>query len=583
MNMDYRQLTRTQLQAELAKLHVRCDTITATLGHDLHVHQEQLRAQAEELCHTQSLLEASRDEYAELYDFAPVSYLTLNHFGVVKSINLTGCAALGWERARILELPFQTFVSPSDRALFLEHMRRCRAGERLTSELKIQPRTGNSFPALLITGKVCGTQYRSAIMDLSDRKRSEESIRESHALLEERVQQRTAELERANEQLKQEIEYRKQIEQALQDANRRKDEFLAMLGHELRNPLAPIRNAADIIRLIAPNLPEVEEMRAIIVRQAEHMARIVDDLLDVSRISRGKISLHMVPIDLTKLLQEVLTDFESDRGTESIALQSELIADPMWVNGDSTRLSQIFGNLLHNAIKFTEPGGTIRIQSQQDSQERIAVVRISDTGIGIEPRMLPLLFQAFSQADHSLGRSRGGLGLGLALAKGLVELHGGQIEIHSPGLGQGTEVVVQIPLCIEAGKVTDTEKPVKGTRQYRVLIIDDQQDTLRTMHMLFKMMGHEVYTAATGEDGIRLAHEKRPHVIFSDIGLPDVDGYSVARAVREDPGSKSAYLVAVTGYGQREDERLAREAGFDRHLTKPIAFQEIQGLLSAIP
>jgi signal transduction histidine kinase len=584
MATPYTQMNRAELQAEIAALQERAESIAAAFHHEQQVYQAELDAQTLELREIQSLLEASRDEYAALYDFAPVALLTLDHFGLVKTINLTGCAMLGMERARVLDYPLHSFVIPSDVPVLLSHMRECRKGKSSNTEVTIKTRNNRQIPALLITTLAQASHYRSAILDLSDRKRAESAIRESHARLEEKVQQRTMELERANEQLRQEVRHRKKVEDELQEAHRRKDEFLAMLGHELRNPLNPIRNAADVIHLLAGSTRQVEEMCAVISRQTAHMARLVDDLLDVSRITRGKIALHRAPLDLRQMLHEVLADFANEIAAESIHLQCNLSDKPVWVHGDNTRLSQVIGNLLHNAVKFTDAGGSIEVQLVADLANDAVCLKIRDTGTGIEPEMLSKLFEAFSQADRTLVRSRGGLGLGLALAKGLVELHGGNIAVVSPGLGRGTEVTVRLPTCSPPADVNSAfcDQEQKNSGHYRVLIIDDQPDTLQTMQYLLKKMGHEVYTAANGIDGIHMARDKKPHVIFSDIGLPGIDGYAVARSIRQDPVAKAAFLVAVTGYGREEDAYLAREAGFDRHLTKPIALREIQGLLSSM-
>jgi PAS domain S-box-containing protein len=587
MAKDYEHLTRAQLIAELKLRDAALlqDTEVALLKHDLDVHQEELLVQHAQLSEAQLQLEASRDAYADLYDFAPFAYLTLCPNGLVTAINLTGCSLLEIERGRIIGLPLYGFVAEPDRDQLLDHLRRCRQGEvPVTTELSFQSRRGKRTPVALLSRPDTKGGFRTVVHDLTERKQTEEEIKLLNASLEERVQQRTSELEEAIDLLRAEVAQRQAAEAALSDAHRRKDEFLAMLGHELRNPLAPIRNAAEVLRLSLAGDEAAQEMLAIVLRQTSHMGRIVDDLLDVSRILRGKIHLHPEPVDLVRLVREVATDFNRECESAGIALAADDGESPVWVHGDPTRLAQIVGNLLHNAIKFTPSGGrvdvTVSVSSHDPSH---ADLRVHDTGMGIDPDMLPRLFQTFSQADHSLDRSRGGLGLGLALVKGLAELHGGEVHAASSGRGKGAEFVVLLPL-VEAPTIAD-QSPLAsgGERTYRVLIIDDQRDTVRTMQALLKSLGHEVFTAADGEEGLRVAQEARPDVIFSDIGLPGMDGYAVARSVRDDPATSAAYLVAITGYGQHDDQRRAIEAGFNRHLTKPVAYGDLQTVLASLP
>jgi PAS domain S-box-containing protein len=582
MRNPYQQMTRAQLIEELKRVAAGTQTNLRVIKHDLEIHREQLRAQAEELERARGELEAARDEYAELFDFAPMAYLTLDDSGLIQAINLTACALLGLERLKILHTPIMSYSPPDDRGPILEHIRRCRQrkGEVVT-ELKLRTRAGREFRAELIS-RPSEAIVRTIITDLTERKRAEEEIRGLNNTLEERVLERTTELRLANQRLQREVLRRQEMEAALQEASRRKDEFLAMLGHELRNPLAPIRNAADILGMMDAPDPDFAEMLSIIMRQTGHMVHIVDDLLDVSRITRGKIALQRQPLDLVQLVRELVEDFRSELMASGLTIELDLPADQIWVQGDSTRLSQVIGNLLHNARKFTNRGGQITISLCADESREFAILSVRDTGIGIEPQMLGRLFDTFSQADRSLDRSRGGLGLGLALVKGLVELHGGEVAVRSEGLGKGAEFILKLPLCPVVAVVGPSEPPAPSPRRYCVLVIDDQRDTIRTMDALLRSLGHDVYTAMNAEEGLRLARETKPDVVFSDIGLPGIDGYSVARLLRKDPAMKSAYLVAITGYGQKEDQHRAFEAGFDRHLTKPIPFAEIRGLLSSL-
>ncbi|MEX2173262.1 MAG: ATP-binding protein [Pirellulaceae bacterium] len=588
MKKSYDEMTRPELLAELA--HLSSDGSQAAklelLGHDLEIQREQLRAQRDQLLASQSQNQISRDAYAELYDFAPVAYLLLDPHGLIRAINLTGSALLERERSKLIDTRLHAFIIPPDRPAFLEHMRHCReTGSQVVTELSIQTSTGRFIPVQLISRRQSQNDYRTIINDLTERRRAEAAIGTLNAGLEVRVTERTAQLLQANAQLLQEVTFRKEAEAALIDASRRKDEFLAMLAHELRNPLSPIRSATDFLRLVLKDDQDCHEMLTIISRQADHMARIVDDLLDVSRITRGKISLDFEVLNWSQLVREVVEDISAELAASELAIHLELPEEPIWVSGDETRLSQVVSNLLHNARKFTDRGGSVAIRltvDRSNAEQLRAMLSVRDTGIGIASDMLGRLFTPFNQADRSLDRSRGGLGLGLALVKGLVELHGGTITAVSEGLGTGAEFTVCLALTHAPAAVASPPADGNGRQSLRVLIIDDQHDTVHTMDALLKNLGHEVFTAYDGEEGVRIARQMHPQVIFSDIGLPGMDGYSVARSVRADPQMRSAYLVAVTGYGQQEDRRRALEAGFDRHLTKPIPFQELKGVLAGL-
>ena len=367
----------------------------------------------------------------------------------------------------------------------------------------------------------------------------------------------------------QDVTSRKRSEETLLEADRRKDEFLAMLAHELRNPLAPIRNAVEVMRRIAPDEPRLRQTREMIDRQVAHMAHLVDDLLDVSRISRGKILLRTEPLDLTALVSATVEDHRSLLEGHGLGLAVELPAEPVWVTGDPTRLSQVVGNLLQNSNKFTNPGGRVEIRLTAGGQ---AVLTVSDTGIGMEPEILDRLFEPFSQADGSLDRSRGGLGLGLALVKGLIELHGGGVAAESPGAGRGATFTICLPLVEAPGAVR--EGAVAGTagrRALRILVVEDNRDAADSLGMMLELAGHGVAVAYTGREGLETAGRFRPEVALCDIGLPGgMDGYDLARALRQDERTAGIHLIAISGYGQDEDQRRARAAGFDRHLTKPV-------------
>jgi signal transduction histidine kinase/DNA-binding response OmpR family regulator len=371
----------------------------------------------------------------------------------------------------------------------------------------------------------------------------------------------------------------------IQEGDRRKDEFLAMLAHELRNPLAPIRNAVQVLRLVGLHDPAVVQARDMIDRQVTHMARLIDDLLDMSRLSRGKILLRKERLDLVQLVRATVEDYRGMLESTGLNLRVSLPEGPLYTHGDPTRLAQVVGNVLHNANKFTDAGGTVTVELAAAAGGREAVIAVRDSGIGMEPDVLARVFEAFSQADRSLDRSRGGLGLGLALVRGLVELHGGQVSVSSEGPGKGTALTIRLPLGGEAAPARPAAPPPRQTRlARRVLVIEDNPDSAESMRMLLALSGHQVEVAPTGVSGVERARTFRPEVVLCDIGLPGgMDGYAVARALRADPALSAAYLIASTGYGQVEDQRRSREAGFDAHLTKPIDFAELQRLLAASP
>ena len=378
------------------------------------------------------------------------------------------------------------------------------------------------------------------------------------------------------------ITAQKRTEEALREAGRRKDEFLAMLGHELRNPLAPIRNSLMILEQPGARPEQAGRALQTLDRQVQHLTRLVDDLLDVARISQGKILLRKGRIDLAALVREAVEDHRGAAERAGEALGLELPDPPLWVDGDPTRLAQCVGNLLHNAVKFTEPGGRIAVTVREEEGQ--AVVSVRDTGLGMDEKTLERLFEPFSQAEAGIDRGRGGLGLGLALVKRLVELHGGTAAVRSAGMGQGTEAEIRLPLAgpREAPPPEPAAEPVRRSR--RCLLIEDNADAAESMGMLLELSGHEVRIAHNGLTGLEAARSFRPDVVLCDIGLPGgVDGYEVARRMRQDPALRGASLVALTGYGQEDDQRRAREAGFDVHLTKPADPERLKRLLGELP
>jgi PAS domain S-box-containing protein len=372
---------------------------------------------------------------------------------------------------------------------------------------------------------------------------------------------------------------RKKVEEALRDASRRKDNFLALLGHELRNPLAPIRLATTILSRRDLETSRAERARAVIERQVAHLARIVDDLLDLSRVAGGRLHVEKVPTDWKKLIQSTAEDWRSGFDGRGIELRVELPSQEVWVTGDPTRLIQVAGNLLGNALKFTSEKGRVVVHLEADEHSRWGTLAVRDTGVGMTDETLARIFEPFEQAPQSLARTRGGVGLGLALVKGLVELHGGEVRASSPGLELGAEIVVRLPLT--SAPVQRAPSPAEEPAECpRVLVIEDNRDAADSLQELLRDAGCSVRVAYDGPSGLSSARSWGPEVVVCDIGLPGMDGYEVARAIRSDPAVRSARLIALTGYGQEEDQRRAMEAGFDLYVRKPTEPQVLLNLVA---
>jgi signal transduction histidine kinase/ActR/RegA family two-component response regulator len=365
----------------------------------------------------------------------------------------------------------------------------------------------------------------------------------------------------------------------LKAAHEQKDRFLAMLSHELRNPLAPILTAVQLLEFSEGSDPRLRRARDVIERQVRHQARLIDDLLDVSRIVQGKMMLrreaHNLKAALASAVEECLPGIEA-KGQE---LRVEMSDEPLPVDADPIRLAQIVTNLLTNANRYTDPGGTIWLTVGSADGE--VILRIRDTGIGIDPELLPRVFDLFTQADSSKRRTQAGLGIGLALVRSLAELHGGTVEARSAGPGQGSEFELRLPVVTAAAApALHIQAPLPSPTGQRIALVEDNPDARRMMAELLELLGYEVLTAADGPAALRMAEEAPPSVFVVDIGLPGMDGYEVARRLREMPECREAFLVALSGYGGLEDQEQARAAGFDVHLTKPADIDALEQLLS---
>jgi signal transduction histidine kinase len=408
------------------------------------------------------------------------------------------------------------------------------------------------------------------------------------------LQRANEELESANRLLQTEVAERTRVELALKEADRHKDEFLAMLAHELRNPLAPIHNAVQLMHRQSFADPQLTWSRDVIGRQLAHLTRLVDDLLDVSRITRGKINLSKEVIELETLMTRTLETVQPLLEERGHKLTVEVPHGILAVLGDPTRLVQALGNVLGNAAKYTERGGHITVAAAESGSE--VVIRVRDNGIGIPAELMPMIFNLFTQLDRTSGPAQSGLGIGLALVQRLVEMHGGSVSARSDGLGKGSEFLIRLPLFIretvESGQpiqqpsaleqsMTNAEGPARTQR--RILVADDNNDALESLATLLQLSGHEVYTAANGAMALESAEAHRPEVALLDIGMPKLDGYEVARRIRAQPWGQRITLVALTGWGQDSDRRRSQEAGFDSHLVKPLDLDKLTELLAALP
>ena len=540
------------------------------LLHELRVHQTELEIQNEELRRAQLELEESRNKYLDLYDFSPIGHLTIDHHGLIVEANLKVADMLQVHRGHLIGRHFSNFILKDDHSVYYDHLRRTLESAMLqTCELRLKPKNGEAFDVQLqsLADAEPGDEprrFRVAIVDIVERKQAERRQRE--------------------------------YAENLHEEARRKDEFLAMLAHELRNPLAPIRNAGHLLRALRGLDPRLGQLQEMIERQVGHMARLLDDLLDVSRITRGKIQLRRDTLDLRNVIDAAVEAGEPALEARSHELHYERSAEPVWVEGDPTRLEQIVSNLLNNAVKYTEPCGTIRVSIGRERlrwnpETEAAIVRVRDNGLGIAPETLPRIFDLFAQAERSLDRSQGGLGIGLTLVRSLVELHGGQVCAHSAGLGQGSEFAVMLPLAqapteeLPCADAADPKRAAKGTgdaepdKKFKVLVVDDVADNAHSMAELLDQWGHQTALAFDGPAAMREAARFQPQIVLLDIGLPGEDGYAVARQLRQWENADQMLLIALTGYGREDDIRRSQAAGFNQHLTKPVDLDVLQGIL----
>src|SRR6185437_10542105 len=400
-------------------------------------------------------------------------------------------------------------------------------------------------------------------------------------------------LEAEQQNLRNSVAQQSQLRDAIAESDRRKDEFLATLAHELRNPLAPVRNAIHILRARLPPSPELQWARDVIDRQVTQMARLIDDLMDVARISRGTFELRREPVALEDVIRNAVETSRPSVDASGQDLVVRLPKDVIYLDADIVRLAQVFANLLNNASKYTVPGGRIAVSAELETNTiaptggslagRSVAVCVEDSGIGIPSEMLAHVFEPFTQLDRSLERSPGGLGIGLALARRLVEMHGGSIEAHSPGQGLGSRFMVRLPVS-EQQIVPQAAPsgPVPARGRYRVLVADDNYDSATSLGILLNDAGYDVRTAGDGAQALETAAQFRPDILLLDIGMPKLNGYEVARQIRRQPWGRSVLLVALTGWGGADHRQQTAQAGFDHHLTKPVDPAALTRLLASL-
>ena len=445
-------------------------------------------------------------------------------------------------------------------------------------------------------------QHANARLSEANIALQEEKTRELE-IFNQSLQRANSELEAANQSLQSEIAERARIAQALKEADRHKDEFLAMLAHELRNPLAPIHNAVELMRPRPLDDPQLNWAREVIARQLTSLTRLVDDLLDVSRITRGKINLTRQVVELEGLISRAVETVHPLFDEHRHQLTLELPEPGVKIFGDPTRLTQAIANVLGNAAKYTDAGGQVSLTATVHGTQ--VEIRIRDNGIGIRPELVPHVFELFTQLNRDDGRTQGGLGIGLALVQRLVQMHGGDVSAVSNGLGMGSEFVIRLPLlsaeaeAVEAQRDPAAQAPpfesemaavvtplvAAGAARLarRILIADDNNDALESLATLLQLSGHEVFTATNGGTALQSVERHLPEVVLLDIGMPLLDGYEVAKRIRAQPWGQRITLVALTGWGQDSDRRRSREAGFDSHLVKPLDLETLTDLLARLP
>jgi PAS domain S-box-containing protein len=508
-----------------------------------------------------------------LFEHAACGLVAAGMDGVILRANATFCRWLGYEAAELLgQRRMQDFFNMGGRVFLQTHCAPMLQVQGSVAEVQIDMlhRDGTRLPMLMnIVRRMHGDAALDefALFIATDRRSYERELLIARKAAESELEARLGAEARLHE-----------TNQKLSAADRRKDEFLATLAHELRNPLAPMRNVLEALKRQSLDAALQAWSLEVLDRQLTHMTHLVDDLMEVSRISQGRLELRREPVDLVTILRSALDDVHAMIETASHTIEVDLPPEVIAVDADATRLTQVFVNLLTNAAKYTPNGGRISVLAERQGDE--AVVSVRDTGIGIPKESLTAVFEMFSQLSPALERSQGGLGIGLALVRGLVALHGGSISVSSDGPNTGSEFTVRLPVTEAPLRVASPRTQEAGTQRCRILVVDDNVDAAESMTMALELLGYETRAAHDAETGLRAASDFAPQVVLLDIGLPGQNGYEVARRIRLAPRGAGIFLIAVTGWGQEADKQLAKEAGFDRHLTKPVDFEKLQALLA---
>jgi PAS domain S-box-containing protein len=504
----------------------------------------------------------------DAFEGAPCGLLATTVDGMIVRVNSTFCGWVGYEAHDLLEKRrIQDLLTIGGKVFHQTHWAPLLQMQRSVAEVKVDMihREGRTVPMLINAAR---------------RRHGDVEYNEFAVLVVVDRHQYERELLRARERAEVALEEKRKAEAALRDADRRKDAFMATLAHELRNPLAPMRSVIDLLRHKDFVDPQVVWAGDVLDRQLGQMTHLVDDLLEVSRISEGKIALRRERLDVAAAMTHAAETCKPIVAAASHSLMIDLPSQPIAIDADPTRLSQILQNLLNNAAKYTPSGGSIWLAARREGDR--AVITVRDSGIGIAPEHMPLLFEMFSQLAPGLDRTQGGLGIGLSLVRTLTELHGGSVSAHSAGAGSGSEFIVRLPISNEpsataASHVPDT--PVRGAATRRVLIIDDNEDAAESLAMLLEAEGHHTRTAPNGKTGLQIADEFAAEAIILDIGLPDMTGYEVAQAVRQRKLGRSTLIIALTGWGQTQDRQDAKLAGCDLHFTKPVNLEQLLAAL----